>query len=81
MSDRKIAARLPVVLELDPGTYYWCRCGRSERQPYCDGSHKGTGIEPLEFAIEEKKKYAMCLCKRTGREPFCDGKHKTLSED
>ncbi len=81
MSDRKIAAKVPVVLELEPGTYYWCRCGRSENQPYCDGAHKGTNLTPLEFTIDEKKKYAMCLCKHTAKEPFCDGKHKMLDDE
>lgn len=80
MSDRKIAAKVPVVLELEPGTYYWCSCGRSENQPFCDGAHKGTDISPLEFTVDEKKKYAMCLCKHTTKEPFCDGKHKMLKD-
>ena len=81
MSDRKIAAKKPVILELETGTYYWCRCGRSENQPYCDGAHKGTGHSPLEFAVGEKKKYAMCLCKHTMKEPFCDGTHKKLEDE
>lgn len=81
MSDRKIAAKAPVVLELEPGTYYWCRCGHSKNQPYCDGAHKGSGLAPLEFTIDEKKKYALCLCKHTAKEPFCDGKHKKLDEE
>ena len=81
MSERKIAARRPVLMDLEPGTYYWCRCGRSENQPFCDGAHKGTDLTPLEFTIDEPKKYAMCLCKRSENEPFCDGKHKMIDDD
>lgn len=78
MSKPTIAAKTPVILELEAGTYYWCRCGRSRKQPYCDGSHQGTGLAPLEFTIEEKKKVALCQCKHTGHAPFCDGAHKHL---
>jgi len=49
MEKPRIAAKQPAVLSLDPGTYYWCQCGRSRDQPFCDGSHQGTGIEPVEF--------------------------------
>lgn len=78
MSERHVAARSPMVLELQPGTYFWCQCGRSKSQPYCDGSHAGTGFAPIEFTLEEPKRVALCLCKATGREPFCDGTHKRL---
>ena len=56
MEKPRIAAKQPAVLSLDPGTYYWCQCGRSRDQPFCDGSHQGTGIEPVEFSVNEKKK-------------------------
>jgi len=78
MSEPKIAAKVPAVLELEPGAYHWCSCGRSQKQPFCDGSHKGTGFAPLKFVVEEKKKVALCQCKRTNRPPFCDGTHKGL---
>ena len=78
MSSPVIADKKPTVLELEAGTYYWCRCGRSENQPYCDGAHKGTGFSPMEFTLEETKRVALCNCKYTGKEPFCDGRHKHL---
>ncbi|HLZ32703.1 MAG TPA: CDGSH iron-sulfur domain-containing protein [Nitrospira sp.] len=60
------------------GTYHWCRCGRSKNQPFRDGSHKGTGLTPLEFSLTETKQVALCQCKQTKNPPFCDGTHKTL---
>lgn len=78
MSEPKIAAKSPTVLELEPGTYAWCACGESKNQPYCDGSHKGSGFKPLVFEVEEKKRVALCNCKRTSKSPFCDGTHKSL---
>ena len=73
-----IAAKQPAVLELAPGTYHWCACGRSKNQPFCDGSHKGTGFTLKESATTEKKTVALCQCKQTKNPPFCDGTHKTL---
>ncbi|MFQ5709170.1 MAG: CDGSH iron-sulfur domain-containing protein [bacterium] len=78
MSEPKIAAKVPSVLELEPGTYHWCACGRSQNQPFCDGSHKGTEFTPKEFVLEETKKVALCQCKHTHNAPFCDGTHKSL---
>jgi len=75
----KIADTKPAVFEIEPGTYYWCQCGLSKNQPFCDGSHKDTDITPLEFTIETKRKVALCNCKHTGNSPFCDGAHKDLN--
>ncbi len=76
-----VAATKPVVMELEPGTYYWCRCGRSSDQPWCDGSHKATAFTPVETVIEERRMYALCACKHTKTEPFCDGTHKQVETE
>ncbi len=78
MSKPVVGERMPAVIELEPGTYWWCVCGRSKNQPYCAGSHAGTGFEPLEFTVEKKRKYALCRCKHTAKSPFCDGTHSKL---
>jgi CDGSH-type Zn-finger protein len=61
---------------MTPGTYYWCACGKSAGQPFCDGSHKGTIFKPVKEMITEKKKAAWCGCNQTGSPPYCDGTHK-----
>ena len=76
-----IAKRSSYKVELEPGTYWWCACGRSENQPFCDGSHKTTGFIPVEFTIETKKIYSLCGCKITEKKPFCDATHRSLPEE
>jgi CDGSH-type Zn-finger protein len=78
MESPKIAARFPAAVTLEPGTYFWCACGRSSNQPFCDGSHKGTGLSPVSFTIDTKKSVFLCQCKQTKNKPFCDGSHKSL---
>jgi len=75
----EIAQRGPFVMEMDPGTYYWCACGRSKSQPFCDGSHKGTGIVPVAHQVSSKIKVAWCGCKHSKRGCVCDGSHKSVS--
>jgi len=78
VSEATVVAKVPMVMELEPGTYYWCSCGKSATQPFCDGSHKGTGFAPIAFEITEKKTVAMCLCKHSQKGAFCDGTHSKL---
>ena len=80
MSTPQIAGRRPVVMELEPGTYSWCACGKSAKQPFCDGSHRGSEFRPMQFQITEKKQVALCACKHTKGSPFCDGSHRTLPQ-
>ncbi|MEM9979351.1 MAG: CDGSH iron-sulfur domain-containing protein [Cyanobacteria bacterium P01_D01_bin.2] len=78
MSEPTVADTKPTFMELEPGDYWWCSCGKSANQPFCNGAHKGTEFVPLKFTVEEKKPVALCLCKQTGDQPFCDGSHTSL---
>ena len=78
MAEPEIPRKHPYVLELDAGEYWWCSCGRSKGQPFCDGSHEGTGFEPVRFTLEKREKVWLCGCKHTATPPFCDGAHKKL---
>jgi CDGSH-type Zn-finger protein len=70
-----MSENLPLPVDLEPGTYYWCSCGMSRTGPFCDGSHKGTNYEPVAFVVTAKKKMSLCRCRRTKNPPFCDGTH------
>lgn len=78
MTEPLIAAKAPARLTLEAGTYYWCACGRSKKQPFCDGSHQGTGLEPLAFEVTQQQEVVLCLCKHSKTPPYCDGSHKSL---
>ena len=68
----------PIILDLEPGTYYWCSCGKTKNQPFCDGSHEGTSYLPMEFTIAKKEQVALCNCQRTQDAPYCDGSHENI---
>lgn len=68
----------PLVTEMGAGTYYWCWCGKTRTVPWCDGSHAGTGVTPLEFEIKDAGTVAICNCGLTGNSPYCDGSHAKI---
>ena len=79
MTESVIAQKGPYEVQVAAGkTYFWCACGRSNKQPFCDGSHKGTGIEPVSWKSAEAGALWFCGCKRTKDRPFCDGSHNAL---
>jgi CDGSH-type Zn-finger protein len=79
MSKPEIAARSPFAVEVEKGKdYYWCACGLSKSQPFCDGSHKGSEFVPSKFTAEEGKTVYFCGCKQSKNGMLCDGTHKSL---
>lgn len=78
MSEPDMPQKAPYAVDLEPGTYWWCSCGKSKNQPFCDGSHQGTEFTPMEFKVDTAGKQWLCGCKRSGKPPFCDGTHNDL---
>jgi CDGSH-type Zn-finger protein len=78
MTEPIIFQKFPLVQKQNAGSYWWCACGRSKTQPFCDGSHKGTGLAPKQVDLTEAKTVAWCGCKHSKSPPFCDGSHSSL---
>jgi len=78
MAEPEIPQTTPCIVDVTPGTYYWCACGKSKSQPFCDGSHAGTDFTPVEIVVEEEKTLVLCGCKHSKHKPFCDGSHGDL---
>jgi CDGSH-type Zn-finger protein len=79
-SDKPLVARCePTVVTLEPGIYWWCACGRSKEQPFCDGSHETTDIKPVKLRIADTREVALCNCKHSEpASPYCDGTHHAM---
>ena len=76
MADPVRAGSTPIGVDVETGkSYWWCTCGKSAKQPFCDGSHKGSDFTPLKYDAPETKKAYFCTCKATGNSPLCDGSH------
>jgi CDGSH-type Zn-finger protein len=79
MTAPHIAAKEPIAVEVKAGqSYWWCACGQSKKQPFCDGSHKGSSFTPKEFKPDTDRTAYFCACKNSKNSPLCDGTHKTL---
>lgn len=79
MSEAEIAGTSPIPVEVEKGKdYYWCSCGKSAKQPFCDGTHKGSDFTPVKYTAETDGKVFFCTCKRSDKSPLCDGSHKSL---
>ncbi len=73
-----IVQKKSLKLEMESGTYLWCACGASKKQPFCDGSHKGTSFRPEKVVITEKQIFPWCMCRHSEKGARCDSKHREL---
>ena len=79
MSQAEIAQKVPYKVEVREGkTYFWCSCGKSEKQPFCDGAHKDSGFEPVAYKAEKDGEVYFCGWKASAKVPLCDGAHNKL---
>jgi len=79
MTGPVIAAKAPLPVDVEAGkAYWWCSCGKSAKQPFCDGSHKGSEFTPVKYEATESKQVWFCACKHSAHKPLCDGAHKKL---
>ena len=79
MSEPTIAGKAAIPVDVEAGkTYYWCSCGKSKKQPFCDGSHSGTDFSPVAYEAAESKRVFFCACKHSKKAPMCDGTHSKL---
>ncbi len=79
MTKGAVAAKAPIKVDVEAGKdYFWCACGQSKNQPFCDGSHKGSEFRPVKWSSEKDEAKWFCACKQTNGQPFCDGTHKSL---
>jgi CDGSH-type Zn-finger protein len=79
MAKGHVAGNQPMPIEVEAGkAYFWCSCGQSKNQPFCDGSHKGSEFSPVKWEAGASGTKWFCTCKQTNGQPFCDGSHKAL---
>ncbi len=75
----QVPQKAPYAVEVEAGkSYFWCSCGQSRKQPFCDGSHKGSGFSPVKWEAPESKTVYFCGCKHSAHAPLCDGAHQKL---
>lgn len=80
MNQPKIAQKAPYAIQVEAGkSYFWCSCGQSSKQPFCDGSHKGTEFQPVKYEAKDNKPVYFCGCKFSKNSCLCDGSHKSLA--